>query len=230
MTNESQARDRRTTVDEIFDDLYDEIATMRLRPGDRISELEVAEKFGVSRQPVRDAFSRLANLDLLLIRPQRATEVKRFSTKEIEKSRFVRWAVEAEILRRAAEKCDEAGAVRLDECLAQQREAIERRDYDLFGRLDYEFHRTLCQIAGAEFAFDVIAAEKAKVDRLCILGLSKEDRMPQLLEDHGTIANMVKSNNQDGAAIAGKLHLSRLDSTIEHISKSNSGYFDSEST
>ena len=76
------ATDRRTTVDEIFDHLFDEISSLRLRPGDRISEADIAAQFGVSRQPVRDAFTRLANLDLLLIRPQRATEVKRFSSRE----------------------------------------------------------------------------------------------------------------------------------------------------
>ena len=98
----SLSSDRRTAVDEIFDHLRAEIDALRLRPGDRISEAEIAARFGVSRQPVRDAFTRLANLDLLLIRPQRATEVKRFSAREIEKSRFVRAAVEAEVLRRAA--------------------------------------------------------------------------------------------------------------------------------
>ena len=63
-------RDRRTVVDEIFEHLHDEISSMRLRPGDRISEADVAAQFGVSRQPVRDAFSRLENASLLLIRPQ----------------------------------------------------------------------------------------------------------------------------------------------------------------
>ena len=79
MVQTAPVGERRTSVDDIFDYLYDEISGLRLRPGDRISEADIAARFGVSRQPVRDAFNRLANLDLLLIRPQRATEVKRFS-------------------------------------------------------------------------------------------------------------------------------------------------------
>lgn len=221
--------DRRTIVDEIADYLTDEINSMRLRPGDRISEAEIAARFGVSRQPVRDAFSRLANLDLLLIRPQRATEVKRFSSREIEKSRFVRAAVESEVLRRAARRYTAADAALLDGCLDRQRAVVSRRDYKAFGGLDYEFHRTLCEIAGVDFAFEVIRAEKAKVDRLCMLGLANEDRMPQLLDDHEAIARAIKAGDAEAAVEAGMLHLSRLDATIAAIAETNASYFEPES-
>jgi DNA-binding GntR family transcriptional regulator len=219
-------RDRRTSVDDIFEYLYDEISSLRLKPGDKISEADIAAQFGVSRQPVRDAFSRLANLDLLLIRPQRATEVKRFSSREIVKSRFVRAAVEAEVLRRAARLCDAAGGALLDASLARQRKVVEDNDFQKFSPLDYEFHGLLCQIAGVEFASEVIAAEKAKVDRLCLLSLSKEARMPQLLDDHESIVRAVKEGDAEAAVAAGMLHLSRLDSTIEKIAETNSNYFE----
>lgn len=222
------AQDRRTTVDEIFNHLYGEISSMRLRPGDRISEAEIASQFNVSRQPVRDAFTRLANLDLLLIRPQRATEVKRFSAREIEKSRFVRAAVESEVLRRAARNCGKADSDALHACLDLQRTAIQANDYKQFGKLDYEFHRTLCDIARVDFAFEVISSEKAKVDRLCTLGLAKEDRMPQLLEDHEEIASAISAGDEERAVEAGMLHLSRLDATIEAIAATNANYFDTE--
>lgn len=218
--------ERRTSVDDIFDYLHDEIRTLNLRPGDKISEAEVAARFGVSRQPVRDAFSRLASLDLLLIRPQRATEVRRFSSREIVKSRFVRAAVESEVLKRAAQHCDAQGAAQLDASLAEQTKLIDAKDHDGFGRLDYAFHKLLCAIAKADFAFDVIMSEKSKVDRLCVLSLSKEDRMPQLLADHEMIADAVKSHDAVRSVEAGMVHLSRLDETIERISATNANYFE----
>lgn len=226
MPNLSQMRERRTSVDLVFDHLYAEIASLNLRPGDKISEAEIAAQFGLSRQPVRDAFSRLENLDLLLIRPQRATEVKRFSTREIAKSRFVRAAVEAEILRRAALACDASDAATLEANLAQQAAAVEANRYDSFGVLDYAFHRILCDIAKVEFAFEVIQREKANVDRLCMLSLSKENRMAQLLVDHRDIVDAVARNQPDKAVATGMLHLSRLDSTIAAISRANPDYFD----
>lgn len=221
--------DRRTGVDVVTDHLYEEIISLKLLPGTKISEAEIAARFGVSRQPVRDAFTRLANMDLLVIRPQKATEIKRFSTRSIEKSRFIRAAVEAEVLRRAAARCDAKDAAALETALAEQRAALENCDYDSFASMDYNFHKLLCDISGADFAFDVIRAEKSKVDRLCMLGLEKENRMPLLIEDHETIARHVIAGEPEEAVTAGKLHLSRLDSTIERIREQNAAYFESDS-
>lgn len=226
MANMTQMRDRRTSVDVVFDHLYEEIAALRLLPGDKISEADIAAQFGVSRQPVRDAFSRLENLDLLLIRPQRATEVKKFSSREITKSRFVRAAVESEVLRRAAAECDPIGAAQLDAALTLQTATVASGKYEDFGALDYAFHQTLCDIAKVDFAFEVIKQEKASVDRLCMLSLSKENRMSQLLKDHEAIAACVKNHDAEGAVLAGMQHLARLDDTITAISNANEDYFD----
>ncbi|MDB4122356.1 GntR family transcriptional regulator [Octadecabacter sp.] len=226
MPNSARLTERRTSVDEVFDYLHDQIVSLGLRPGDKISEADIAARFGISRQPVRDAFSRLANLDLLLIRPQRATEVKRFSMREIEKSRFMRASIEKEVLQRASALCDAAGAARLDGALKDQDQAVQARDVESFGTLDYEFHKTICEIAKVGFAFDVIMTEKSKVDRLCLLGLSKEQRLPDLMTDHERIAGAIKTHDADLAVEIGMFHLSRLDETIERITETNANYFE----
>lgn len=151
MIETEKVRDRKTNVDLIFNHLYEEIASLRMLPGDKISEADVAAQFGVSRQPVRDAFSRLEGMELLVIRPQRATEVKRFSLRDIAKSRFVRAAIEARVLRLAALECDCVGARLLEDCLDKQRVAVAGGSYTAFGLLDYEFHKILCDIAHVDF-------------------------------------------------------------------------------
>ena len=219
--------ERRTAVDSVFDHLYSEIVSMQLLPGAKISEAEIAGKFDVSRQPVRDAFSRLENLDLLLIRPQKATEVKRFSYTAITRARFVRAAVESEVLRRAARECDKAGAELLDARLLEQQDSVKTNDYDRFRSLDYAFHETICAVGKVDFAFEVITQEKAKVDRLCVLGLAaRDERLDQLLDDHIAIATSISNNDEEGAVKAGMLHLSRLDTTISNIRKEHADYFD----
>lgn len=220
------SRDRGTSVDIVFDHLHQAITSLELRPGDKISEAEIAAQFGVSRQPVRDAFSRLENLDLLLIRPQKATEVKRFSIHEITKSRFVRASVESEVLRRAAKHCTPNDAKLLNTALADQSKVVSHGTFDEFGKLDYAFHETLCKIGKVEFASEVIAFEKANVDRLCRLSQSKGERMEELLQDHIAIADCVKSGDIDGAVKVGMIHLSRLDSTISTILDENAEYFE----
>lgn len=218
--------ERRTSVDVVFDHLYSEIVSMRLLPGAKLSEAEMASMFDISRQPVRDAFNRLEHLDLLLIRPQRATMVKRFSSKAITTARFVRAAVESEVLRRAARICGQTGTELLEDRLSDQREAVAQSDYERFRALDYEFHKALCTVGNVDFAFDVIARDKAKVDRLCVLGMAKNERLEQLLNDHVRIAQMITENNEQGAVDIGMLHLSRLDDTIAAIRKENADYFD----
>lgn len=227
MTQTVAQNERRTSVDDVFDTLHEQIVTLRLKPGDRISEADIAAQFGVSRQPVRDAFSRLANLDLLLIRPQRATEVRRFSMRQIEKARFIRAAIEKEVLRRAAAQCDAHGESQLQAALENQQEAVAATDVERFGQLDYEFHKVLCAIGQVDYAYDVILEEKAKVDRLCMLGMEKEQRMPELLDDHKAIADAVIAHDADAAIAAGLRHLSRLDTTIEGITATNANYFES---
>lgn len=219
---------RRTSVDDVFDFLHEEIENLRLRPGDKISEADIAAQFGVSRQPVRDAFSRLANMDLLVIRPQRATEVRRFSERDLKRSRFVRLCVEKEVIRLASTQCDAKGAQMLDASLERQRKIVEAGDYPNFGPEDYLFHETICQIAGVDFAIDVISSEKAKCDRLCMLSIAKEERMPMLLEDHTRIANAIKAGDSETAVSSGVIHLSRLDETIDRIRIENPYYFEVE--
>lgn len=218
--------ERRTSVDDVFDYLHKQISTLALKPGDRISEAEIAAQFGISRQPVRDAFSRLANQDLLLIRPQRATEVRRFSVRTIEKARFIRAAVEKEVLVRAATHCDAQDAQRLESALEQQQDVVDKGNHEGFGPLDYAFHKLLCDIAQASYAFDVILEEKAKIDRLCMLGHDKEQRLPVLTADHRAIAQAVIAHDPAVAVEAGMIHLSRLDETLERIRSSNANYFE----
>ena len=106
MSSISDSVERRTATDVVFEQLHDEIVSLQLLPKTKLSEAEVAKRFDVSRQPVRDAFSRLENLDLLLIRPQRATEVRGFSLDRIAYSRFVRLSVELEVIRQAGDVWD----------------------------------------------------------------------------------------------------------------------------
>ena len=73
----SQAR--RTTSEELFEQIRSDIDKMRLVPGTKLTEAEVAKRYDVSRQPVREAFIRLDNLSLLKIQPQKATIVRRIS-------------------------------------------------------------------------------------------------------------------------------------------------------
>ncbi len=220
-----QAIERRTTIDMVYDELYDEIASLRLLPGAKLSEADIARRFGVSRQPVRDAFSRLENKGLLLIRPQKATIVRGFSIDQIAHARFVRVAVELEVLRAACALWDDTRASRLRENLAEQKSVVKQGDSGAFHNLDYLFHKMICDLSGHPLAFETIEDCKGSIDRLCVLSLDRRDEAAILVKDHEDIATALENGDPDGATQAARCHFARLDDTISDIHKKHAEYF-----
>src|SRR3546814_19850819 len=78
----------------VFRELRSAIVMMRFRPGQALSEKEIADRFGVSRQPVREAFIKLSEAGLVSVRPQRGTYVVKISAGPVYDVRFVREEVE----------------------------------------------------------------------------------------------------------------------------------------
>ncbi len=217
---------RRTVAGEVFDKLHADIVTLRLLPGAKVSELEIARQSGVSRQPVREAFIQLNNMGLLQIRPQKATLVRKISNREILNARFIRTAVEVEVIRKACESATVAHFNQFDQNLKAQKKAARKNDADTFHALDYDFHRLICISADAGFAFSTIAENKSQVDRLCMLCLTKKSSMLELIDDHSQIIEALQQRNSNTAIDLARSHLSRLDSTLKFAREEHSEYFE----
>ncbi|WP_146343832.1 GntR family transcriptional regulator [Phaeobacter marinintestinus] len=226
MQEKADVFERRTTADVVFDQLYDDIVSLKMLPGAKLSEADIARRFGVSRQPVRDAFNRLGNLDLLLIRPQRATEIRGFSMERVQHARFVRLAVEVEVVRRACSVWDDARADILDRNLTEQQNVIDAGQPEKFHGLDYQFHKLISELGGYPLAFETIQECKQKIDRLCVLSLGRASEAALLLEDHRALAHALKAGNTDDATAIIRQHLGRLDDTITEIHQKHSDYFE----
>jgi len=127
--------ERRTAADDIFYRLQADIVAMRLPPGTKVSESEVAKQYGVSRQPVREAFIQLNNLGLLQVRPQKATLVRKISIQGILNARFIRTAVEIEVMRKACNTATEKEFDQFDTNLKAQKMAARKNDATKFHSL-----------------------------------------------------------------------------------------------
>ncbi|WP_375452756.1 GntR family transcriptional regulator [uncultured Devosia sp.] len=204
--------------------LRDEIVTMTLKPGDVISESDIAGRYGVSRQPVREAFIRLAQQGLLLIRPKRATVVKKISPDGVRQSRFIRESIEVEIIRRVAARPGDAAAV-LAELIEEQEAASTADDSLAFHTLDELFHRTLARLAGVEYAWQLIDDHKMQLDRVRFLTLGVSSSQIAIAE-HRSIAAAVGAGDSAGAEAAMRAHLARAEVLLTQTIADHPDYFE----
>lgn len=216
---------RRTASDDVFDHLYKSIISLKIEPGTKMSETEIANLFGISRQPVRQAFIRLGDMKLLEIRPQRATTVRKIYHKEVLVARFVRTAVEVEVARLACERYDGSYDDDFAANLARQKQAMKLAKFDEFHLLDYDFHLLLCVAADCEFAHKTIVDNKSHVDRLCALSLSSKEHFRTVYDDHLEIFQALKAQDSIRLTTRLRAHLTRLDSTIDKVRDAHGDYF-----
>lgn len=219
--------DRRTVADEIFEQLRSEIISLQLKPGTRISEVEFANQFEVSRQPVREAFIRLSKMNLLEIRPQKATLVRKISEREILHARFLRVAVEVEVIRLACKIEGNPFQAAFEENLKAQERALSSGQVLEFHNLDYDFHNLICATAQCEFAFDTIADSKTHVDRLCLISLSTEHGMYEIFQDHQQLYQALQNGDVIEMESLIRRHICRLDDTLANARERHPEYFES---
>lgn len=217
---------RHTTAEEIFFQLKSDIVSLGLAPGAKLSEVEVAKTYGVSRQPVREAFMRLGELNLLQIQPQKATRVRKISQQELRNTRFIRAAVEVEVVREACSVATEENLAFIQSNLEQQKVAVSALDPALLHELDYQFHRLICFAADRLAAFKMIAENKTHTERVCTLELSDVSGMAEVLQGHTDIFNAIAAGNETTAVEMTRLHLRHLDGTLEKASKNYPDFFE----
>lgn len=216
---------KETIAMRVVDALRDDIITMSLKPGDVISESDIAGRYGVSRQPVREAFIRLAQQGLLLIRPKRATVVKKISPTGVRQSRFIRESIEVEIIRRVAGQPSDDAADVLTKLIVDQEAASDAGDSRRFHTLDELFHRTLARLAGVEYAWQLIDDHKMQLDRVryLTLGVSSTQRA---IAEHKQIVEAVAKADPTAAETAMRAHLARAELLLNQTISDFPDYFE----
>jgi DNA-binding GntR family transcriptional regulator len=203
------ASDADHAVRPIYAQLRQDIVTLRLRPGERLSENELALRFGTSRAPVREALIRLVDDGLIDVRPQRGSFVSRISLKAMERARFVREALEVAIVRRAAEMgLPDVMRARFEAAIESQIEA--REDPERFTQLDDYFHRSFAQGASLDGVWAIIEREKAQFDRVRFLSLPGITPVDLLIEQHRAILKAVLDRQPVAAEEAIRSHMSEV--------------------
>jgi len=186
------------------------IVTLELPPGMRLSENEVALRFGVSRQPAREAMIALAKIGLVRVLSQRGTVVVKISTRQMMQVRFTREALETAIVRRACERFDPLIRASIDSIIAAQRRAALANDHAAFQDHDERFHAALAAGADAELAWQAVIDVKCHMDRVCHLTLWNSKAMLALIVQHDAIISAIDASDADAADAAMRHHLNEI--------------------
>jgi DNA-binding GntR family transcriptional regulator len=202
------------------------IAELRLPPGSALSEKEIAARYGVSRQPVREAFIKLSEAGLVEIRPSRGTWVMKISVREVANARFVREAIETEIARHAARLATPAHIDALQALIVGQKVAAARGDFAGFNTLDETFHRALADIVRNDFALRIVEAARFQTDRVRLLSLPDASPLNVLIAQHEAILNALAAGDGDGAAHAMSRHLREILLALPSIAAAHPEFFD----
>jgi len=206
-------------AEQVFRTLRFAIVTMKLTPATALSEQEIADRLSVSRQPVREAFIKLAEIGLVRVLPQRGTFVEKISAKAVTDARFVREAVECAIARRASEGIAKPAIEELRAIIAAQRKAARAGDEEGFFALDDAFHRALARAAQCAYAWKVVEEAKGQMDRVRFLSIP--DAMPSEVPivQHQAILDAIAAGHVAAADRAMKAHLREILKSLPRLAR-----------
>lgn len=204
------------------------IVTMQLAPGEMLSEQDLAQRFGVSRSPVREALIKLSEAGLVRVLPQRGTQVVKISKAAVEDGRFIRDAVESAVVREAALKATPVMIAELNASLTRQRRAQRSASTEQFLLLDEEFHRLLAETAGRPSAWRMIEDIKPQMDRVRFLDMTKALPRHAVLAQHIVIVDAIKVKDPVAAEQAMHQHLSEILRSLPELAAQYPDLFESE--
>lgn len=204
-----QKTDKPSTVDTLYTELKQKIISFELYPGSRVTEQVLAEMFGVSRTPIRQALQRLEIEGFLSIRPKQGCFIRELDVSELMEYYEARIAIELLIVESAVNAMNDK---QIDQMMAVWQP--EAHDQELSGGID---------LGGKDEAFHVglaLASEKPVLAALLEkinhrirvirrLDLNSDNRSQRTYNEHFEILQLIKERDKGKAKLAMKRHIQR---------------------
>lgn len=195
----------------VYAALRTRLAAGRYAPGDRLTEVELADELGVSRTPVREALQRLHS-DGLVTRAARGAVVAGLSEKERRDLFQVRAALEQLAARAAAERQRDGELapvvlknLRLkDQAIA---DAVRRGDPREVAQRNFEFHRQIVDAADNAMLADMLGRAWDRIAVSAVSNLMDPDWAAQVADQHEAIVSAIAAGDPDAAAAAMNHHI-----------------------
>lgn len=189
--------DKETGKDYAYRVIKDNIMSLELKPGDALSESDLAQKLNVSRTPIREVLIKLKSEKLIEVKPQTGTYVSLIDWNLINQAVFMRYNLEKKVLQEASVNLNEDCLIEMEKCLFAQKLIINKKNNLIeFHYLDNKFHKLLFEGTKKSVIWDAIANVSTHYNRMRLLAEIKKDKV-YLIDEHVQYLDIIKNKKKD---------------------------------
>lgn len=185
-------------TEEIYTILKREILTLKVPPGELISENDISKRFNISRTPIRSVFSKLSTDKLVEIRPQKGTYVSLLDFELIKQLIFMRTVLEINVVSDAINHVTEEVIEEMEENLARQRAFLANPTKpEDFYLIDSELHHICFRMTHKEKLWDIIQDFQVHYTRFRMLDIVVTKNYEKLYEEHCMFINILRNKQSN---------------------------------
>lgn len=207
----------------VFQSLREAILTGQLQPGERLMEVQLAQKLGVSRTPVREAIRKLELEGLAVMIPRRGAEVAKITKKQLRDVLEVRRALEELAVQLACKRITEEGIMELRQAHLQVQEMVRKQDLPELVRADVHFHEIIYLAADNEKMLQILHNLRQQMYRYRLEYLKNTTNHDVIIKEHQAILDAMEQLDAAKATKAICVHIDNQENgvikLIEHVEK-----------
>ncbi|HJA43454.1 MAG TPA: GntR family transcriptional regulator [Candidatus Dorea stercoravium] len=185
--------------DVVFNTLRQAILRGELKPGERLMEIQLANKLGVSRTPIREAIRKLELEGLVLMIPRKGAEVAEITEKSLRDVLEVRRALEELAVELVCEKITEEQIQDLKDAAEEFKESLESGDITRIAEADVKFHDVIYMATDNQKLIQLLNNLREQMYRYRVEYLKRSDFHQQLIDEHEEIIETIESGQKDRA-------------------------------
>ncbi len=200
--------------DVVFNTLRQAILRGELKPGERLMEIQLANKLGVSRTPIREAIRKLELEGLVLMIPRRGAEVAEITEKSLRDVLEVRDALEVLSVELACERITEEDIQALKEAAKAFELALQGGDVTEYAEADVKFHDIIYHATDNQKLIQLLYNLREQMYRYRVEYLKRREVHPILLEEHEYIIECIEKKDKEAARLAIRTHIENQAKTV----------------
>lgn len=193
--------------EQVYRGLREAIVTLAITPGTALSEGDVAEACSISRTPVREAFARLSEEQLLDVFPNLGTFVSLIDPQAVAEAVTIRRLLEGEAAASAAANAEPALLREMSEAVARHEQAVSRGDAAGAYACDEAFHHALFATQKLSQMWQSVSRARTHLQRVHHLRISERGALGDALEQHRLVLAAIESGSPEAARAAMAAHI-----------------------